>query len=125
MESRTESCIALLPSGNANGDAYMFSLRTNAIVKRSQFTILPTPADIIDRLTMLVPSEKRRCKHDSIFHIWGRDRLDETPTAVEDFPIDDTAPPRRNLLLFELNRSHLALLPILLPLHRRMNVITM
>ena len=94
MEPRTESCIALFLTGNANGDVYMISLRTNAVVRRSQFTILPTPADVIDRLNMVILSDKRRPERDPVFHIWGRDLLDDTPIPLRTYRLGQMAPNR-------------------------------
>ena len=50
MVPRTIGAIALRPSGNAQGFHYFFSLSTGKRILRNQWTVLPMPADVIDRL---------------------------------------------------------------------------
>ena len=50
MMPRTTGAIALRPSGNSQGGHYFFSLTTGKRLLRNQWTVLPMPADVIDRL---------------------------------------------------------------------------
>lgn len=50
MDARTIGAIALRPTGNAQGGYYFFNLMTGKIVRRSHWTSLPMPADVIDRI---------------------------------------------------------------------------
>jgi hypothetical protein len=57
MRSRTQECIALLPTGNLTGSVKMWSLATNATVTRDQFKILPMPDFVVAHITSLAESE--------------------------------------------------------------------
>ena len=50
MTPRTTGAIALRPTGNAQGGHYFFSLTTGRRLNRNQWTVLPMPADVIDRI---------------------------------------------------------------------------
>jgi Reverse transcriptase (RNA-dependent DNA polymerase) len=50
MTPRTTGAIALRPSGNAQGGHYFFSLTSGKRLLRNQWTLLPMPADVIDRI---------------------------------------------------------------------------
>ena len=50
MIPRTIGAIALRPSGNSQGGHYFFSLTTGKRLLRNQWTTLPMPADVIERL---------------------------------------------------------------------------
>jgi hypothetical protein len=49
-EPRTSGAIALLPLGNAAGDVLFFLLGTRSLVRRSKWTSLPMPQEIVDML---------------------------------------------------------------------------
>ena len=57
MRSRTQGCIALLPTGNLTGSVKMWCLATNATVTRDQFKILPMPDLIVTHITSIAASE--------------------------------------------------------------------
>ncbi|KAI2510113.1 Reverse transcriptase (RNA-dependent DNA polymerase) [Fragilaria crotonensis] len=53
MLPRTTGAIALRPTGNAQGGHYFYSLTTGKRLHRTQWTELPIPADVIDRVHKL------------------------------------------------------------------------
>ena len=57
MRSRTQGCIALLPTGNLTGSVKMWCLATNATVTREKFKILPMPDLIVTHITSIAASE--------------------------------------------------------------------
>lgn len=50
MDSRTAGAIALRPTGNAQGGYYFMSLSTGRRLNRNNWTILPMPNEVIDRV---------------------------------------------------------------------------
>ena len=60
MNSRTEDCITMLPTGNRTGSVKMLSLATGRIVCRDQFRVLPMPQSAIDRLNALAVKDGRK-----------------------------------------------------------------
>ena len=59
MSTRTDDCIAMLPTGNRTGSVKMLSLGTGKIVTRDQFKILPMPRSAIVRLNQLAALDGR------------------------------------------------------------------
>jgi hypothetical protein len=59
MQSRTEDCIVLLPTGGRNGAVKMLSIETGKVVTRDQFRINPMPLSVIMRLNALAKAEGR------------------------------------------------------------------
>jgi hypothetical protein len=57
MNSRTQGCIALLPTGNLTGSVKMWCLATDHTITRDQFQILPMPYLVIQHRTSLAASE--------------------------------------------------------------------
>ena len=57
MCSRTQGCIALLPTGNLTGSVKMWCLSTNATVTRDRFKILPMPDLIVTHIISIAASE--------------------------------------------------------------------
>ena len=53
MESRTTGAIALRPTGNLQGGMYFMSLSTGKRLNRYNWTCLPMPAEVIDRVHAL------------------------------------------------------------------------
>ncbi|KAI2492173.1 hypothetical protein MHU86_22369 [Fragilaria crotonensis] len=53
MLPRTTGAIALRPTGNAPGGHYFYSLTTGKRINRNQRTVLPMPADVIQRIDRL------------------------------------------------------------------------
>jgi hypothetical protein len=49
MDSRTEGCIALFPTGNLQGSTKMLSIATMRVVTRDNFTILPIPDIVLEQ----------------------------------------------------------------------------
>ena len=53
MVPRTVGAICLGPTGNQQGTHYFLSLQTGRVLKRTNFTELPMPDDVIDRVSAL------------------------------------------------------------------------
>ena len=53
MKPRTFGAIALLPTGSKTGSVYFYSLGTGKIVARDNFTIIPTPDEVINHMNNL------------------------------------------------------------------------
>lgn len=53
MLPRTTGAIALRPTGSAQGGHYFYSLTTGKRINRNQWTVLPMPADVIQRIDRL------------------------------------------------------------------------
>jgi hypothetical protein len=53
MQTRTTGAIATKPTGNVQGGHWFFSLTTGRMIDRRQWTPLPMPADVIDRIHLL------------------------------------------------------------------------
>ena len=50
MITRTTGAIALRPTGNTQGGYYFYSLATGKLLNRRNWTLLPIPQDVIDRV---------------------------------------------------------------------------
>jgi hypothetical protein len=59
-EARSESAIALLPVGNTQGSVKFYSIRSGRIFTRDQFTILPTPQEVVQVMNALADKDKVR-----------------------------------------------------------------
>ena len=57
IRSRTQGCIAMLPTGNFSGSVKMWCLETHQTVISDQFKILPIPDLVIQHITSLAASE--------------------------------------------------------------------
>jgi hypothetical protein len=53
MNTRTTGAIATKPTGNSQGGHWFYSLTTGRMLDRRQWTPLPMPADVIDRIHVL------------------------------------------------------------------------
>lgn len=53
MATRTTGAIALRPTGNAQGGYYLYSLSTGRVLTRNNWTSLPMPQDVVDRVHTL------------------------------------------------------------------------
>jgi hypothetical protein len=58
MESRTTGAINLRPTGNIQGSHKFLSLNTGGIIIRRNWTELPVPSDVINRLNDLTRIKK-------------------------------------------------------------------
>jgi hypothetical protein len=79
MATRTTGAIALRPTGNDQGGYYFFSLNTGRVLNRNRWTMLPMPADVIDRVHAIA----RRSHNAQGLHF-----LDRTGNAVLDLDDD-------------------------------------
>jgi hypothetical protein len=83
MQTRTTGAIALRPTGNVQGGYYFFSLTTGRRLNRNNWTDLPMPQDVIDRVhTFACRSNANR----ALLFAWR----DGTPIADDDDDADDT-----------------------------------
>jgi hypothetical protein len=53
MATRTTGAIALRPTGNTQGGYFFFSLTTGRVLRRNNWTLLPMPADVIERIHVM------------------------------------------------------------------------
>ena len=60
MESRTEDCIVMLPTGNRTGSVKVLSIKTGKLESRDQFKLLPMPSTVITRLNDMAAREGRK-----------------------------------------------------------------
>ena len=78
MATRTTGAIALRPTGNAQGGYYFMSLTTGRRLNRYQWTPLPMPQDVINRVHILARRNAR-----------GLEFLDRTGRPVDNENVDD------------------------------------
>jgi hypothetical protein len=60
LSARVEECIVMLPTGNCTGSVKFLQIKTNKIVTRNEFKILPTPPYIIDAMNALAVRDGRK-----------------------------------------------------------------
>jgi hypothetical protein len=58
MKTRTTGAIATKPTGNAQGGHWFYSLTTGRMLDRRQWTPLPMPADVIERIHVLAKASQ-------------------------------------------------------------------
>ena len=82
---RTIPTIALYPSNNSSGSWYFMSLTTVYLIHRQQYTKLPAPEDIIDRVNKLADAQKGNALTAGIQCEWspGHPILDLEPMLHE------------------------------------------
>jgi hypothetical protein len=83
MQTRTTRAIALRPAGNARGGYYFFSLMTGRRLNRSNWTDLPMPQDVIDRVHTFA---RRSNANRALLFAWR----DGTPITDDADDADDT-----------------------------------
>ena len=81
LQERTAGAIALRPMGNAQGGWYFMSLRTGRRLRRFQWTPLPMPQEVIDRVHIM--ARRNQAQRDIIFYY--RDGL----TPINDIANDE------------------------------------
>jgi hypothetical protein len=69
MHARTTGTIALRPTGNLQGGYYFFSLTTGRRLNRNNWTVIPMPNEVIDRVHTLA----RRSRNDNGLTFLDRD----------------------------------------------------
>jgi hypothetical protein len=88
IESRTEGCIALYPTGNENGSWRFLNLKTNKFITRHQWTALPTPWSVIQRINLLAAQERTPIPRDPVFQYRQREVLiNFEDDFVEELPL--------------------------------------
>ena len=81
MKSRTDPCIALLPTLNEQGTYIFFDLRSHRIVRRDKWIELPFPEDIIHRCNKLVANQGKSLRVNPFFS--RGDALNERNFPIE------------------------------------------
>ena len=59
MQSRTEDCIVLLPTGNRSGSVKLLNQTIGRVITRNHFVIMPFPASAIQRLNTMAITDGR------------------------------------------------------------------
>jgi Reverse transcriptase (RNA-dependent DNA polymerase) len=98
MKTRTTGAIATKPTGNAQGGHWFYSLTTGRMLDRTQWTPLPMPADVIERVTFLGRTspigmnftDLRNVNYDDdVFDIDNNSDDDDSDYDSDDEPSDD------------------------------------
>ena len=71
MSARTEGCIALLPKDNATGSVTFLNLSSLQEVTRDQWTVLPVPDIVIQRMKDMAEKQSRKLGKDPVFQYRG------------------------------------------------------
>ena len=67
MKARTKGCIALLPKDNATGSVLFLNLASLQEVTRDQWTALPTPDIVIQKMKEMAEKQSRKLGNDPVF----------------------------------------------------------
>ena len=90
MEERTDGCISLLPTGNLAGSVKFLRLRSNALVVRDKWQILPIPSEVITHLNSIARKDKRPVSRDPTY-LRGNIEIDDAgDDDAVGLPTDDT-----------------------------------
>jgi hypothetical protein len=84
MATRTTGAIAMRPTGNSQGGYYFYSLTTGRLLNRNHWTILPMPAEVIQRVHDLAKATAG--KGVSFTDKYGHEYDDDEGNADEDDP---------------------------------------
>lgn len=88
---RTEGAIALLPTGNREGSIWFYLLGTGSIVRRQNFTTLPIPQEVIDRLNNM---DGRSLRRDVVITYGDEDEMEESDDYSEELELlQELSPP--------------------------------
>ena len=84
MESRTEDCIIMLPTGNRTGSVKMMSINTGKLLARDQFKILLMSSYIITKLNEMTMAEGRKLLRRSkmVYNVEGGLQRTQEPTYL-------------------------------------------
>ena len=77
MATRTTGALALRPTGNDQGSYYIFSLTTCRRLNRNNWTLLPMPDNVIDRVCTF-------CRRDQANHAAGLQIFDRDGNPIPD-----------------------------------------
>ena len=94
MLSRTTGAIALRPTGNIQGGHYFFSLTTGRRLNRNNWTVLPMPAEVVDRVRTFCRRDRANLGGINIADRHGNPLLDDADDDIDDpdyVPNDDDA----------------------------------
>ena len=59
LNERTESCLALLPTGNQNGSVKFFSIRSQRIITRERWRIVKITSEVIQQINIIALRHKK------------------------------------------------------------------
>ena len=65
MHSRTNGCVALMPTGYVQGTVRCFQLHNEAVVNRDNFTVLPMSDHVVAHLNDLAARDRRSIQPDA------------------------------------------------------------
>jgi hypothetical protein len=74
MSTRTTGALALRPTGNNQGGYYFFSLTTGRVLNRNNWTSIPMPGEVVDRVNTM---SRRGRNHNQDLIMLGRNGIDE------------------------------------------------
>ena len=108
MTSRTEDCVAMLPTGNRSGSVKVLSLATGKIVTRDNIKVLPMPLSVITTLNNMAIKEGKSIMKRSTRHPMQSDatRQSTHPTYVSQ-PPSDTDPAIELRDVMQPNNGHI------------------
>ena len=102
MAARTGGAIAMRPTGNVQGGYWFYSLNTGRMLNRKNWTELPMPADVIQRVHAIAKgtihgllfTDRRNEEYDDDNYVPGPDdddddhELDDSIAGVDDDEVD-------------------------------------
>lgn len=91
MEPRSEPFIALGGKHNLTGSVWMLSLKTGKIVSRDQFTHVPMPSNVVDRITAQALRQG---------YVRGAEPVTDLPVAIDDDD-EDVGPPLPDMMAID------------------------
>jgi hypothetical protein len=59
LQERTESCIALLPTGNQNGSVKFFSIKSERIITHERWRVMKISDEVIQRMNLIALRHKK------------------------------------------------------------------
>ena len=78
MATRSTGAIALRPTGNAQGGYYFFSLSTGRRLNRNNWTALPMPNEVIDRVHKMARKARNGLEYATAFYLSYHDTHSST-----------------------------------------------
>jgi hypothetical protein len=89
MQTRTTGAIATKPTGNSQGGHWFYSLTTGRMLDRRQWTPLPMPADVIDRINHLARARPPGLQFTNMRNDTYTDTDDDSDDDDSDYDSDD------------------------------------
>ena len=92
MDSRTEDCVVMLPTGNRTGSVKMLSIATGRIVTRDNFRVMPMPLSVITALNNMALKEGKSIIKQSKRHPMLTDSTPQSTKHIVSNKPSDTDP---------------------------------